>query len=80
MTTLITSKPSAWAVAKRIRTGTMSVNGGVWYGAQAPFGGFKASGVGRQNGHEGFAQYTETKIVAGSIDYPGAALLTALRS
>jgi len=54
----------AMAVARRIRTGTVSVNGGVYYGADAPFGGYKASGVGRQNGIEGFEQYLETKTIA----------------
>ena len=53
------------AVARKIRTGTVGVNGGVWYGAEAPFGGFKASGIGRQNGEEGFEQYLETKTYAG---------------
>jgi aldehyde dehydrogenase (NAD+) len=57
----------ALAVAKRIRSGTVAVNGGVFYGADAPFGGYKSSGVGRQNGLEGFAQYTETKTIAGTI-------------
>ena len=46
--------------------GTMGVNGGIWYGADAPFGGYKASGVGRQNGDEGFEQYLETKTYGGS--------------
>jgi aldehyde dehydrogenase (NAD+) len=55
----------ALAVAKRIKAGTASINGGVYYGADAPFGGYKMSGVGRQNGLEGFAQYTETKVIAG---------------
>jgi aldehyde dehydrogenase (NAD+) len=48
-------------VARRIRAGVMSVNGGAWYGPMAPFGGFKQSGVGRQCGFEGFEQYLETK-------------------
>ena len=34
------------------------------YGADVPFGGYKASGVGRQNGIAGFDQYTEVKSVA----------------
>ncbi|HLI54979.1 MAG TPA: aldehyde dehydrogenase family protein [Acidimicrobiales bacterium] len=59
------SEERALRVAQRIRAGTAMVNGGVWYGADAPFGGYKASGVGRQNGLEGFEQYTETKTVAG---------------
>jgi aldehyde dehydrogenase (NAD+) len=51
----------AMAVARRIRAGLMSVNGGAWYGPMAPFGGFKQSGIGRQCGSEGFEQYLETK-------------------
>ena len=57
----------ALAVAKRIRAGSAAINGGVFYGADAPFGGYKASGVGRQNGLEGFGQYTETKTIAGAL-------------
>ncbi len=53
----------ALRVAHRIRSGTMTVNGGQWYGAEAPFGGFKASGIGRQNGDEGFEQYLETRTI-----------------
>jgi aldehyde dehydrogenase (NAD+) len=51
----------AMAVARRLRAGSVTVNGGVTYGADAPFGGYKASGIGRQNGIEGFEQYVETK-------------------
>jgi len=51
-------------VARRLRAGFMGVNGGAAYGADVPFGGYKASGVGRQNGHAGFDQYTELKSVA----------------
>jgi aldehyde dehydrogenase (NAD+) len=61
------SEERAMAVAKRIRAGTVGINGGVWYGPDAPFGGYKASGVGRQNGIEGFEQYTETKTYAGGL-------------
>jgi aldehyde dehydrogenase (NAD+) len=50
--------------ARGLRTGTVSINGGVRYGADAPFGGYKHSGIGRQNGLEGFEQYLETKTVA----------------
>ena len=61
------SEERALAVARRIRAGTVGVNGGVWYGPDAPFGGYKASGIGRQNGIEGFEQYTETKTYAGGL-------------
>ena len=60
------SNERAMAVAKRIRTGTVNVNGALFYGADAPFGGYKMSGIGRQNGHEGFEQYLQTK----TIGYP----------
>ncbi|MDG4664628.1 aldehyde dehydrogenase family protein [Mycobacterium sp. 236(2023)] len=52
------------SIARRIRTGSFGVNGGMFYGADAPFGGYKSSGVGRQCGIEGFQQYLETKTIA----------------
>ncbi|HEX8802963.1 MAG TPA: aldehyde dehydrogenase family protein, partial [Acidimicrobiales bacterium] len=52
------------AVARRIRAGMVSVNGGAPYGPEMPFGGYKHSGVGRQNGVPGFEQYLEAKSVA----------------
>jgi aldehyde dehydrogenase (NAD+) len=54
----------AHAVARRIRTGTVAVNGGVWFSADAPFGGYKQSGVGREMGVPGFEEYLETKTLA----------------
>jgi len=52
------------AVAERLRTGMVSIDGGAPYGADLPFGGFKYSGVGRQNGTAGFGQYLELKSYA----------------
>ncbi|WP_148613401.1 aldehyde dehydrogenase [Nocardioides rubriscoriae] len=54
----------ATAVAARIRTGTLAVNGGVWFSPDAPFGGYKQSGVGREMGVAGFEEYLETKTLA----------------
>ncbi|MEC3913856.1 aldehyde dehydrogenase [Nocardia sp. CDC160] len=51
-------------VVEGVRTGTLSVNGGVWYSADAPFGGYKQSGLGREMGVLGFEEYTETKLIA----------------
>jgi aldehyde dehydrogenase (NAD+) len=51
------------AVARRLRTGSVMINSGMYYGADSPFGGYKMSGVGRQNGLEGFETYTETKTI-----------------
>jgi aldehyde dehydrogenase (NAD+) len=57
------SDERAMAVARRIRTGSVMVNSGMYYGADAPFGGYKMSGIGRQNGIEGFEQYLQTKVI-----------------
>ncbi|CUU60429.1 aldehyde dehydrogenase (NAD+) [Parafrankia irregularis] len=54
----------SFAVARRIRAGSVGLNGGICYGADLPFGGYKHSGVGRQNGSVGFEQYLETKSLA----------------
>ena len=54
----------ALAVAARIRTGTLGINGGVWYSADVPFGGYKQSGIGREMGVAGFEEYLETKAIA----------------
>ncbi len=53
----------AKGLAKRIRTGQLGINGGVAYGPDSPFGGYKGSGIGRQGGIEGLELYTESKTV-----------------
>ena len=58
------SQERALAVARRLRTGTVAVNGGMWLGVDAPFGGYKQSGVGRENGVLGFEEYLEVKTLA----------------
>jgi acyl-CoA reductase-like NAD-dependent aldehyde dehydrogenase len=50
-------------VARAIRTGTFLVNGGRRAGT-APFGGFKASGIGREYGPVGLGQYVEYKSIS----------------
>jgi aldehyde dehydrogenase (NAD+) len=52
------------AVARRIRTGTIGVAGAQWFNVDTPFGGYKQSGVGRENGVMGFEEYLETKVIA----------------
>jgi aldehyde dehydrogenase (NAD+) len=53
----------ALGVATRIRTGTIAVNGGQWFGADSPFGGYKESGIGREHGIAGFEEYLELKTI-----------------
>ncbi len=54
--------------ASRMRVGTVNVNGGVWYSADAPFGGYKQSGIGREMGLPGFEEYLEIKTIATAIN------------
>ena len=54
----------AKAVGRRIRTGTLMINGGIYYGADVPFGGYRQSGLGREMGVLGFEEYLETKAFA----------------
>jgi aldehyde dehydrogenase (NAD+) len=61
------SHDRALAVARRLRTGTLGLNGGAPYAPDLPFGGYKHSGIGRQNGTAGFDQYLETKAIAWPI-------------
>jgi aldehyde dehydrogenase (NAD+) len=51
-------------VSQRIRTGTIGINGGLWFSPDVPFGGYKQSGVGRESGVAGFEEYLETKSMA----------------
>jgi aldehyde dehydrogenase (NAD+) len=59
--------PEAVRIAKRLRTGQVAINGGR-FNARAPFGGFKASGVGRELGHHGLMEYFELM----SLQFPSA--------
>ncbi|RQH07966.1 aldehyde dehydrogenase family protein [Paraburkholderia dinghuensis] len=50
------SDERAMRVARRIRTGQIDINGGTW-NMVAPFGGYKQSGHGRENGKYGLEEY-----------------------
>lgn len=51
------------AFAERLQTGMVGVNAGVVSDPAAPFGGVKASGLGREGGREGLDEYLETKYI-----------------
>jgi len=54
---------SAHKLAAMLRAGSVYINTWGLVEPSTPFGGFKASGVGREHGHEGLEAYLETKTV-----------------
>ncbi len=51
-------------VSRRLEAGMVGLNRGLVSDPAAPFGGVKQSGIGREGGHEGVLDYTESKYVA----------------
>lgn len=60
--------PRGIEIAKKIRTGTYAIN---WYAFDpcCPFGGYKNSGIGRENGKEGVEHFTQQKSVLMPMGY-----------
>ena len=52
----------AMKVARKLRTGQVSINGGA-FNVTAPFGGYKKSGLGRELGVHGMEEFLETKSI-----------------
>ncbi|MGE6580347.1 NAD-dependent succinate-semialdehyde dehydrogenase [Vreelandella aquamarina] len=52
-----------WRVAEALEYGMVGINTGLISNAAAPFGGVKASGLGREGGHQGLEEYLETKYL-----------------
>ena len=57
-----TDTDRALAVAKRLRTGQVDMNG-AFLNHEAPFGGYKKSGNGRELGRYGLAEFVESKSI-----------------
>ena len=57
----------ALTVAERVEAGMIGLNTGVISNPAAPFGGVKASGLGREGSHEGLEEYLETKYIGLSL-------------
>jgi aldehyde dehydrogenase (NAD+) len=65
---VVSSNPErAMRIARRIRAGAISVNGGMCIAPDLPFGGYKNSGIGREWGREGIEEYLETKSIAVAV-------------
>lgn len=62
----------AFAVAERIDAGMVGINRGIMADPAAPFGGVKASGLGREGGHDGIYEFLEPKYLAVTVDEDGA--------
>jgi succinate-semialdehyde dehydrogenase/glutarate-semialdehyde dehydrogenase len=54
-------------VCEHLEYGIVGLNDGVPSVAQAPFGGFKQSGLGREGGHHGIEEFLETKYISISL-------------
>ena len=57
----------AWRVAERLEYGIIGVNDPLPSVAQAPFGGYKESGLGREGGTEGMDAFLETKYISTAL-------------
>lgn len=57
----------AVALARRVRTGTFSINGGNYSAPDSPFGGYKQSGIGREMGVSGLEEFLERKTFAAVV-------------
>lgn len=58
------STDSARSIARRLRTGMLGINGGMFTGADMPFGGRRSSGMGREWGVEGLEEFLDVQTLA----------------
>ena len=64
-------------VSKRLRCGTVWINTFGGFYNEAPFGGYKQSGIGRELGKEGLLEYTQTKHINIDLSPQGKSLVTS---
>jgi succinate-semialdehyde dehydrogenase/glutarate-semialdehyde dehydrogenase len=51
-------------VSEQLESGIVGINDGAPSNAQAPFGGWKQCGLGREGGHQGLEEFLETKYIS----------------
>lgn len=61
-------KPRCDRIVSRLRFGHVAVNSGTGPTAEAPFGGMKQSGIGREGGVEGILEFLEQQTIAAPLD------------
>jgi aldehyde dehydrogenase (NAD+) len=54
----------AWKIANAMRSGGVAIGPSFWVAADTPFGGYGASGLGRERGVEGFLEFLQTKAIS----------------
>ncbi|GKW49470.1 NAD-dependent succinate-semialdehyde dehydrogenase [Halomonas sp. NCCP-2165] len=57
-----------WRIAEALEYGMVGINTGLISNAAAPFGGVKASGLGREGGHQGMEEFLETKYLCMELE------------
>ena len=57
----------SWRVSENLECGMVAVNEGAIRSANNPFGGWKESGIGREGGHVGVDEFTESKLICFGI-------------
>ena len=53
-----------WAIARAIRAGGIAIGPSFWVAPDTPFGGYGASGLGRERGVEGFLEFLQAKAIS----------------
>lgn len=62
-----TNEERAWAVANRLKAGTVNINNSFYLSPDAPFGGYGISGDGVEHGVAGFREYLRIKSIASPV-------------
>jgi succinate-semialdehyde dehydrogenase/glutarate-semialdehyde dehydrogenase len=62
-------------VSERLDFGMVGINRGIMADPAAPFGGVKASGLGREGGHDGIYEFLEPKYLAVTVSEEEAVTL-----